>query len=263
MVRFCALVLACVCWVALGAPRAAARDGEPKPAKKINSAEAILAELAREFSLREGANINDIPFFELLQDVTRQTGVAFVINEASFRAVGQPNFKEEKPLLTATGLRGLTLHQFLMVALDGKGAVPLVRNGAIEIVSVQHAAKVLKVPMIGINDEDNNPRLAEPLVSLIVKEKPLNEVVAKLAEMYDLSVVISPQSGDARTGLVTAHLLNVPPNQALELLVLQRDLRVVRRGTAYLITTRDHAKELFDENLAKERKKIELQRLRW
>jgi hypothetical protein len=99
-------------------------------------------------------------------------------------------------------------------------------------------------------------------VSAVVKEKPLNEVVAKIAEMYDLTVVVAPQAGDAKTGFVNARLLNTPADKALELLALQCDLRVVRRGSAFLITSRDQANELFGEKLDKERQLIEVQKLR-
>jgi hypothetical protein len=54
----------------------------------------------------------------------------------------------------------------------------------------------------------------------------------------------------------------MPAEKALELLTLQADLRVVRRGTAFLITSKDHANEIFGEELEKERQRIELQKFR-
>jgi len=43
---------------------------------------------------------------------------------------------------------------------------------------------------------------------------------------------------------------------------MQADLRIVRRGAAFLITSREHADALFQEAMEKERAKIELQRFR-
>jgi len=106
------------------------------------------------------------------------------------------------------------------------------------------------------------PAAEVKLVSLVVKEKPFNEVIDKLAEMYDLSVVICPQSGDGRTGFVTARLKNVTPAVAIELLAVQCDLRVIRKGNAFLITSRDHANELHNEKFERERQKIELLKFR-
>ena len=251
--------LVAVCGLAFSSVAAFADD--PKPAKKADVTEQILSVLdGTEVQLKDGANINEIPLFELLQDFSKRYQLTFVINENSFNAGGQQNIKEEKPTISATALRGLTLHQFLLVVLDSVGATYLVKGATIEIVPISHAAKVTKSATS--EGEDGKVRLNEPLVSVIFKEKPLNEAVAKIAEMYDLTVVVAPQAGDAKTGFVTARVLNLPADKALELLALQNDLRVVRRGTAYLITSRDHANELFGEKLDKERQKIEVEKLR-
>jgi hypothetical protein len=208
-------------------------------------------------------NINEIPLFELMHRLGKRSDVAFTFNELSFRAAGMPDIKEAKPNLSATQLRGLTLHQFLSATFDSVGAVGatyIIRGKSIEIVSTSHAARQTKADLI--ENEDGRKSLKEPLVSAIFKEKPLNEAVAAIAERYDLTVVVSPQAGDAKTGFVTARLLNVPADQALELLALQNDLRVVRKGPAFLITSREHADGLFQEKLEKERALIELDKFR-
>jgi type II secretory pathway component GspD/PulD (secretin) len=257
MSRIAWLVL-CACGVALVATPAFADN--PKPAKKADPTEKILDVLAQECVLKEGINVNDAPLLELLQDLSKRYDVNFVIDENSFKAVGRPNIREERPTFSATAVSGLTVHQFLATTLGSLGATYLVKNGAIEIVDTKHAGKLTKS---GVSEEeDGRARLNEPLVSAVVKEKPLNEVVTKIAEMYDLTVIVAPQAGDAKTGFVTARLLNTPADKALELLALQCDLRVVRRGNALLITSRDQANELFGEKLDKERQLIEVQKLR-
>jgi hypothetical protein len=241
-----------------------------KPAPKWNdklgkletedAAAVILTRLENEVQLNDSININEVPLFELLQNLSKKYALTFVINENAFKQHGFQNIKEEKPNIAATQLRGLALQQFLKLTLDGMGATYLIKGNAVEIVPVAHAAKVTKSGTS--QEEDGRVRLNEPLVSAIYKEKPFNEVVAKIAEAYDLTVVVSPQAGDAKTGFVTARLLNVPADKALELLALQCDLRIVRRGNAYLITSKDHANELFNEKLEKERQQIEIQKFR-
>ena len=54
----------------------------------------------------------------------------------------------------------------------------------------------------------------------------------------------------------------MPADKAIDLLALQCDLRVVRRGTAFMLTSKDHANELFGEKLDKERQLIEVEQLR-
>src|SRR5207244_205306 len=120
----------------------------------------------------------------------------------------------------------------LNVILESMGTTYLVKNNSIEIVPIAHAAKATKSATS--EGEDGSVQLNEPLVSVVFKEKPLNEAVAKIAEMYDLTVIVSPQAGDAKTGFVTVRMLNTPADKALELLALQCDLRVVRRGAAFL-----------------------------
>lgn len=262
MSQFWLFALACASGLALTATPAFADDSKPakKPEQKADPTEALLAVLTQEVQLKEGANVNEIPLFELLQDFSKRHQVTFVILEEPFKAEGQPNIKEEKIKLAATQLRGLTMHQFLTTTLSSLGATYLVRNGTIEIVPAQFAAK--RTITTATQEDDGRARLNEQLVSAIVKEKPLNEAVAKIAEMYDLTVVVSPQAGDAKTGFVSARLLNMPADRALELLAVQADLRVVRRGAAFLITSKEHATELFNEKLDKERQLIELQKFR-
>lgn len=259
MSRLVLLVTGCA--LALTAAPALAAEEVKAPAKKPDPTERLLALLAdAEIDLGD-KNTNETPLFELLGFLSKSHGVTFVVLEEQFKAEGQPNIREEKPKFAATQLRGQSLHQFLNTALESLGATYLVKNGTIEIVPTRHAAKVTK-SAIESEDEGGRPRLKEPLVSAVIKEKPLNEAVAKIAEMYDLNVVVAPQAGDAKTGFVTARLLNVPADKAVELLAVQCDLRVVRKGNAFLITNRDQASELFGEKLERERQKIELEKLR-
>ena len=251
--------LACACALALTAVPTAAEETK-SAAKKTDQVEAILQALGSEVQVPETTNIVDVPLFELLQDISKRYKLTFIVNEDSFRQAGVENIREARPRLAATQLRGLSGHQFLRVILDSMGATYLVRNNAVEIVSTAYAAKVTKAS--ASQNESGQTQLDEPLVSAVFKEVPLGEAVAKIAETYDLTALVSPQAGDARTGPVSARLLNVPADRALELLALQADLRLVKKGNAYLLTSQNHAAGLAEERLEKERQKIELERLR-
>ncbi|MDY3561187.1 hypothetical protein R5W23_002449 [Gemmata sp. JC673] len=234
------------------------------PAKKGDPVEQLLATLANTEVDLENKNLNETPLFELLGFLSKKYSLVFAVNESAFKAEGFPNVREERPTVTTTALRGQSLHQHLSMVLESFGATYLVKNGVIEIVPVRHAAVVAKAPLdtSAISDTGGRPRLKEPLVSMVVKEKTLNDTVARLAETYDLTVIVSPQAGDAKLGLVSARMLNTPADRAIELLAVQCDLRVVRKGGVYLITSKEQASELFNEKLERERQKIELERLR-
>jgi hypothetical protein len=234
-----------------------ARPGSPPPpapgggplkrpdGKPARGAEAILKTLHSDEVKFEG-NVNDMPFLEMLSHLSKQHEVTFIIMEEQFREMGIADIRDRKPSLVATDIKGMTLHRFLTVCLATMNAMYQVREDYIAI-----------VPLPAVTGQ-----AAELLVSVVVKEKPFTEVVEKLAEDFDLSVVIAPQAGDGKAGFVSARLKNVPPETALELLAVQCDLRVVRKGNAFLITSRDHADELFHEQMERERQKIELQKFR-
>ena len=135
--------------------------------------------------------------------------------------------------------------------LNSVQATYLVKGKLIEIVPLASAT----------SENEDGSIVAGPLVTAVFKEKQLCEAIAQIGERFDLTVVVSPQAGEAKVGLVTARLLNVPAEQALELLAVQADLRVVRKSAAFLITSRDHADAMFNEQVEKKRAMIELERL--
>jgi hypothetical protein len=234
-------------------------------AQKPDATEALLDLLFKQEVMlgdhpNDNVNINDIPLLELLSGLSTRYKLTFTINEDCFKAAGVNDIAEAKPKVASTRLRGMKMHELLTVTLESMRATYIIKGNRIEIVTPEYAAKMAKTTTT--QNADGKESLAEPLVSAIIKEKPLNEAVAMIAERYDLTVVVSPQSGDARTGFVTARLLNVPADKALELLALQADLRVVRKGNAFLITSRDHANDMFGEKLERERQLIELKKFR-
>jgi tetratricopeptide (TPR) repeat protein len=78
-------------------------------------------------------NLNDIPLFELLQDLSKKYQVTFVIMEEYFKADMQPDIKDAKPKLASTSLRGLKLGNFLDIVLLSMNATFIVRPDYIEI----------------------------------------------------------------------------------------------------------------------------------
>jgi hypothetical protein len=259
-----AMAAAAALWIA--GPVSSADDSKPAPvsarlaAQPADPLATLLDKLHGEEVDFPDANINEIPLFELLLRFAKRHDLTFTFNEESFKTDGQNNIRETRPNLTATHVRGLTIHQFLSTVLSSTGATYLIKGKTIEIVTPTFAARQTRTPVTAI--EDGRSALKEPLVSAVFKEKPLNEAVASIAERYDLTAIVSPQAGDARTGFVTARLLNVPADRALELIAMQADLRVVRRGAAFLITSREHADALFHETMEKERARIELEKFR-
>jgi hypothetical protein len=247
----------------------ASADPAPAPAPPARAPEkarptgtdAVFAFLHEQEVVWGDENINDVPLVELLQKMTKWSGLNFTINDESFKANQFNDIREKKPNVVATQLRGMTGHQFLTVVLESMDATYLVRGARIEVVHLNHAATATGAKLTD-PDDGSHPALAQQLVSMNVKEKPLNVAVALIGERYDLTVVVAAQAGDARTGFVSARFLNVPADKALDLLAVQCDLRVVRQGNTFLVTSRDHANELFTERVEREKAQLEVDRLR-
>lgn len=78
-------------------------------------------------------NLNDIPLFELLQKLSKQYGISFIIMEEHFKAEQVNDIKDKKPNLAATQLRGMKLGTFLDIVLLSMNATYIVRPDYVEI----------------------------------------------------------------------------------------------------------------------------------
>lgn len=259
-------VMAVVVGFSLAVPAYSADEPKPVPitarlaVQQADALAALLDKLHGEDVEFPQANLNEVPLIELIQHLAKRYELTFSINEESFKAEGLNSIRDAVPGVSMTQVRSLTIHQFLTTVLHSTGGTYIVKGKTIEIVAPGRAARMTRSSVTVA--EDGRAALKEPLVSAVFKEKPLNEAVASLAERYDLTAIVSPQAGDARTGFITARFLNIPADRALELVALQADLRVVRKGAAFLITSREHADALFTEQMERERTKIELDKFR-
>jgi hypothetical protein len=225
-------------------------------ARRLDPTADLLAKLRKPVEMERAQDISLTDFASLLGE---KFNITALINTAAFRNAS-PRSTPGSQLLRVPQLHGASWVSMLPHILGQVDAAFLVRRDHIEFLPIAAAGKETK--NLADDEDEASPRLAQPLVSMIFKEKPLNEAIAELADEYNLTVIVAPQSGDARTGFVTARLLNTPADRALELLAVQCDLRVAAKGNAFLITTRDHSNDLFNEVMERERSKIELEKLR-
>jgi hypothetical protein len=241
---------------------------DPEVKQKPDPADQLITKLFDQEVQIDG-NINEIPLGKLMQQLSKKYDIQFIVKKDEFNSIkpnGSTDFYEWKPKIEASELRGLTLHKFLTRVLDdlfsGEEGVPpgaayLIKGKTLEIVPKAIAQRHGR-GLLANGDEGEGELLKDPLVSLILKQKSLTEVVEMLAGRYDLNVVFGPQAVDATASLVTARLINVPADTALEMLAAQCGLRSIRKGNAFLITSKERAKELLTEEYEKEQRKIEL-----
>jgi type II secretory pathway component GspD/PulD (secretin) len=248
------LIAAAVALVISGTAAAA------EPAHRHLDATAGLLDTLFDKEVQVEGNVNDMSLVELLNQLSKTHNVTFLINQDCFDQAGIPDIKEKKPNVVATSLKGLSLHHFIVQVLKSMRATYIIRGNAVEIVTVAEAARVAKAAID--EDAEGIKSLKEPLVCAIFKQKPLKESVELMANRYELNVSISPQAGEVNAGGITVRIMNLPADKAIEMLAQQHDLRVVRKGNAYLITSPEHAKKLLAEQAQEERCAIELEKLR-
>jgi hypothetical protein len=238
-------LLACV--------RPAAADDPPK--KATTSSQVVDALRA---PVQFEGDVNDNSLEAILLKLSETSGVRFVIRDDLFRENGLGNVRDSKPNVQAARLDGATLRRFLTVVLSNLDAAYLVRKDHVEVVPTPAAVE----EVFGSAEPTVGPARVHPLVSEVYKDRPLDEVVADLAEEYDLTVVVAQPVGERRTAPVSVRLFNVPADRALEMIAVQADLRVGRRGNVYLITTPEHAKALAEEEYLRNWRQLELNRPR-
>ncbi len=228
-----------------------------QPGRKPDPTADLLAKLRKPMDMGKLETISLSDFAAYFGD---KTGTTILVNDLAFKTVDPNTNPGDRLMVKVPQLKGMSATTVLNHVLNQLEATYLVYKDHIEIVPIEFAAKETK--NTAQSDDDGPVRLAQPLVSMIFKEKPLNEAVAELAEEYNLTVIVSPQSADAKTGFVSARFLNTPADKALELLTLQCDLRIVKKANTFMITSRDHANDLFNERNERERAKIELEKFR-
>lgn len=216
----------------------------------------LLAKLKQPLVLKTG----EISLHEFASLVEKATGVGVVVNEGAFREGGIAAAEADGVMVRPTAFKGATAAAVLRYTLAKTDATFLVRRDHLEIVPLSHARRESRQPTG--TDANGDPTAPYPLVSAVFREKPLNEALEQVAADHDLTILLAPQAADQKAAFVTARLLNVPADRAVELLALQADLRVVRRGAAFLVTTQGHSDQLFNERNDRKRQQIEIENLR-
>lgn len=255
MVRLGVLTVAAVGAAWVGAPFLSADDNKKGPADPTAE---LLSKLRQPLALPgKGA----MPLAAFAAEVEKALGIGVVVNEEAFGGGAGAAEDDDGTPVRPVRFKGASAATVLRSTLAKKNATYLVRRDHIEIVPAEYARRQAR------QSEPQNPETGEafaafPLVSAVVKERPLNEALAEIAADYDLTVVVAPQAGDARTTFVTARLLNVPADRAIDLLATQADLRVERRGAAFLVTSKEHREGMFNERMDREQRKIEVENMR-
>jgi hypothetical protein len=194
-------------------------------------------------------DLQTTPFKEMLEDMAKRYNITFVINKSAIGDMANTLDNAKPERLSETSLNGMLLGTFFDVYFRGlaiENLTYLVRSDHIEITTREAAQK--EAGILEAIDEakaTGNPaetvrakaRLNLPLICVVAKERPLLAVFNDLSGVYGLNIVVEPGAREALKNPFTERLLNVPADTALELLAAQADLKVVRKGNTFRITS--------------------------
>jgi hypothetical protein len=180
----------------------------------------------------------DDPKFTL-QDILEQLGkvyhITFYVNEKAFqdeKCTEVLKLEIANPyLLPLRASLAFVLKRILSRVDVKSGATYLIRSNLIEITT----GDALRAEIWG--RDYTGPRL--PLICITADRKPLDEVVAFLAEQGERNIAIDPRVGDKAQAPISTYMINKPLDSALFLVADMAGLAYVQIDNTYYLTTPD------------------------
>ncbi|HEV3143211.1 MAG TPA: hypothetical protein VGZ47_04930 [Gemmataceae bacterium] len=207
-------------------------------------------EVMQKLSLRINVDYkSEIPLRDLLGQLEDHCGVSFHVYEDAFKALEPPLENVDETRIRLPRMTNTRLDSLLTLALQPVNGTVLVRRDHLEITTLREACRECGGPWPGF-DVDLDWSLDQsfffdfrlPFVQMSFTNRPLNAVFAQLMAVYnDQNIVFAPEAMQRMKVPVTGRLLNVPLNQALEVLAKLADLEAVTCGKITLITTAEKA----------------------
>ena len=184
---------------------------------------------------------------KVLDSLLLREGIPWRVNEAAFRAAQQDkdivNYAEIERISKLEGVtRAAVLRRLLDNVQPKSGKIDVafvVRRDGVEITTEQ-AYRNEFYP-------DWKEAWLPPLVYEAFSDVPLREALTSLAADCDVNIVIDARVAEKAKVKVTAEFATAPLDSAVELLADMADLKVVRLGNVYYVTSPEHAGQLKKE----------------
>jgi hypothetical protein len=198
----------------------------------------IITKLNKTVSLKEPI---DAALDLVLTEMAEQHGLTgkVILDTQAFKAAGIEDVRAA--MVKLDKLADVKLATVLAALLKQVDGCYLVKDTHIVITS-----RAARRAELGEKDEDAEAavRDAMPLVRMTFTETPIRKIVEELAEKFDRTILIAPYLAERGDALVTAKLVNVPLDHAVELLADMAELALIKRGNALYVTSRERAKEM-------------------
>ncbi len=200
----------------------------------------------------------DATLDKALDDLLKQNKIPYVVNDAAFDAAFGPDNRDvvnRTPVEKIDKLSGLTRASILKKLL---GKIP--NDGG-----KTSPTYILRPDHLEITTRDAMMREFYPgrydshlpsLAYAVFKQTPLPEALAELARTTESTVVLDPKSVETIKAKVTAELLGVPADTAVQVLADMAGLKLVRLENVYYVTTPENA-ELLRKEATKRRLELD------
>jgi hypothetical protein len=197
---------------------------------------------------------------EYLANLAKAYDVEIVLDEDTFKAEGIPDAADEK--LSFQAPKGIRLHSLLsMVGLkfkrdedpsEGRRIGVLIRDG--RLVFTTPAAALVRQGFAESDLFDITNWTPLMTTWVIAKDEPLSAVLRRMAENYEVNIVVASDAAKLAETRVAARLINVPLEMAAQSLADQCGLSVFVRHNVVMVMLPEKAKEF---RKAEERMKVE------
>jgi hypothetical protein len=188
-----------------------------------------------EMELRNLEDLTSPP--EAVKNPAKRVTILFSEQRFTNETHGEFDLRHMRPVNLPPDLR-CDLKTALKMICERIDGVFVVTNEAIEIVPAARFWRQLEVAKEGRGN-------LMPLVHCNFQKAPLSQVLAELAERTECSIVLTTQVPEkVAEQAITVKLVNVPAQSAIETVAEMADLRVIVRGNAYFVTTKQQASEM-------------------
>ncbi len=235
-------LLGMVGWLLSAAPPASSRA--PAPSKpntlrlpKVRPGEELFATLNKTVDY-QGVDDIKVTLSEQLEQLAKVHRITFDVNEKAFTDAGcesvcKTEICNPNPLGPIKSNLATVLKRILARVPAKSGATWMIRRDHIEITTV--AAQRAEI----MGKDYPGPML--PLICVTADRRPLDELVAYLADQGERNVAIDPRVGDKAQAPITAYLVNKPLDAALFLVADMAGLAFVQIDNTFYITTPERA----------------------
>jgi hypothetical protein len=193
--------------------------------------------------------IDNLPLRDVLDALSEQYHVTFVINDKAFNLIGKKTVQDEQVRLQR--MPNVTLDAILRNVLPQVNGAVMVRQNHLEVTSLDDAILESRNGL-----QISFPQEMQPLVNVVCEERLLDKVLADLSRQTGRNVILDSRVKDRDRLAVTVSLLNTPLETATRIIGEMLNLKTVSIDNVLFVTTREYAAELLaDDKSATERRK--------